>query len=131
MFDFLLSMFKGILPSKRATSSDFTMVTPLLDTNGKENLSDVAAPQKNTRSALAANKVQMQVQEKKKREEVKKGKYNKDHDLEGPGTNQAFDRLLVSNHYLAYRRLVYSITFRMICRYPTLCGLNLPEWMLL
>lgn len=30
-------MFKGIIPSKRTASIDFQMVTPLGDSNGKEN----------------------------------------------------------------------------------------------
>jgi hypothetical protein len=129
-------MFKGILASKRVASSDFTMVTPLLDTNGKENLPGVGAPffvaQKSTRSALTANKAQMQVQEKKKRAEVKKEKDGKDQDFEGLGMNQQFDKLLVRKplSMIPYRNLTYPVTFRMICKYLTLCGPNLLEWML-
>jgi hypothetical protein len=93
------AMFKGILPSKRVSSSDFTMVTPLLDINGKENLPGVSAPfsaaQKSTKSVLVANKTQIQIPEKKKRGEVKKGTDFKHQDVEGSGMNQAFDRLLV------------------------------------
>jgi hypothetical protein len=90
-------MFKGILPSKRETS-EFTMVTPLLDSNGKENFPGVGAPlsatQKGTKLALAAaNKAR--TQDKKKRGDVKQGNESGGKDIEGPGMNQAFDRLLV------------------------------------
>lgn len=36
-------MFRGILPSKRIASGDFTMVTALNDINGKENHPDPAS----------------------------------------------------------------------------------------
>lgn len=125
-------MFKGILPSKRVASSDFTMVTPLLETNGKENLPGVvvsSAAQKSTRSALAVNKVQMQVLGKKKRADVKNVN---NLDLEGAGMNQAFDRLLVRKplFVISYGYLT-ALVFRMIYKYPLLCDLNLLEWMLL
>jgi hypothetical protein len=91
------AMFKGILPSKRETS-EFTMMTPLLDSNGKENFSGVGAPpsaaQKGTKSALvAASKAR--TQEKKKRGDAKQGNETRGKDVEGPGMDQAFDRLLV------------------------------------
>ncbi|KAG6910845.1 hypothetical protein DXG01_007160 [Tephrocybe rancida] len=84
-------MFKGILPSKRISSSEFTMVTPMGDFNGKENLPTVAPSSKN--SKLAA-KVQNQGTEKKKRGDTKKGKDVQEQPSEGPAMNQAFDKLL-------------------------------------
>ncbi|KAF8071848.1 armadillo-type protein [Lyophyllum atratum] len=85
-------MFKGILPSKRISSSDFTMVTTLGDLNGKENL-PTAAPQvaKNTK---LAPKGQGQAVEKKKRGDNKKPKEVLEQQSDGPTMIQAFDRLL-------------------------------------
>ncbi|KAG6853991.1 hypothetical protein C0991_011855 [Blastosporella zonata] len=84
-------MFKGILPSKRISSSDFTMVTPMGDFNGKENL-PTAAP--SSKSSKLPTKGQNQATEKKKRGETKKTKDNQEPCSEGPSMNQAFDRLL-------------------------------------
>jgi hypothetical protein len=128
-------MFKGILPSKRVSTSDFAMITPLLDLNGKENLPGAGVPptQRNTRSALGPNKAQLHVQEKKKYGDFNNGKECQSLDLEGPGMNQAFDRLLVRKllSSISCRNLTCSIIFRMTCKFQTLCGPNLQAWMLL
>lgn len=91
-------MFKGILPSKRISSSDFTMVTNMGDLTGKENLPGGPAPlaTKGTRQALLATKGHSQSQEKKKKGDAKKGKEIKEQPADGAGMNMAFDRLLVS-----------------------------------
>ena len=97
-------MFKSILPVKRIPSSDFTMVTPLTDSqampNGKENHpgSAIVTPtplptqSKGVRQALAAPKGLPQPNERKKRSETKK---TREEPTELVGTNQAFDKLLV------------------------------------
>lgn len=97
-------MFKSILPVKRIPSSDFTMVTPLTDSqtmpNGKENhpgsamVASTALPtqSKGVRQTLVAPKGLPQPNEKKKRVEGKKAK---EQSIEPIGTNQAFDKLLV------------------------------------
>jgi hypothetical protein len=94
-------MFKGILPSKRIASSDFTMITNLGDlvANGKENVGAQAVPlaPKSARPALSTTKGSTQLYEKKRKADAKKGKVNREQtEEEGPSMNQAFDRLLVS-----------------------------------
>ncbi|KAG5646973.1 hypothetical protein DXG03_001696 [Asterophora parasitica] len=84
-------MFKGILPSKRISSSDFTIVTPMGDLNGKENL-PTAVPN-TAKSSKATMKGHGQL-DKKKHKENKKGKEMQDVPSDGPAMNQAFDRLL-------------------------------------
>lgn len=94
-------MFKGILPSKRISSSDFTMITNLgdLNVNGKENVAAIPPASKSARPALSKTKAPTQLYEKKRKADGKKGKITRDQigaEQEGPGMNQAFDRLLVS-----------------------------------
>ncbi|KAF5382020.1 hypothetical protein D9615_004437 [Tricholomella constricta] len=93
------TMFKGILPSKRISSSDFTMITTLGDLNGKENL-PTPTPQ-TVKGPKATNKGQGQGLDKKKRGDNKKVKETQDVPTDGPAMNQAFDRLLVSRSYRA------------------------------
>lgn len=102
------------------------MVTPLLDTNGKENFPGAGAPllpmQKNMKSALGPNKAQLQVQEKKKRGDINSGIERQSLDLEGPGMNQAFDRLLVRKllSLISCRHSTCFVIFRMTCKFRTL-----------
>ncbi|TFK70322.1 hypothetical protein BDN72DRAFT_958920 [Pluteus cervinus] len=104
-------MFKNILPSKRPSSSEFTMVTPLAEVpmNCKENhpssvgsnppLGLMGPPPVptaklttgTTRTVLTNNKSQPPANDKKKKGD-KKGKEQSTFDA--PGTNQAFDKLL-------------------------------------
>jgi hypothetical protein len=92
-------MFKGILPSKRIASSDFTMVTP--PDIGKENKprpesQDVAKlPGKLSRPQTA--KPKSQLLDKLMEKDSKKAK-SKDHPAQEPGPemNEAFGQLLVS-----------------------------------
>jgi hypothetical protein len=84
-------MFKGILPSKRTSASDFTVLTPLADANpGKENL-----PWNNQASTTASKggRAGGLIQTKKKRSASKK---RQEEPLDLPETNLAFDKLLVS-----------------------------------
>ena len=113
-------MFKSILPVKRIPSSDFTMVTPLTDSqampNGKENHpgSAIVTPTplptqgRGIRQALAAPKGLPQPNERKKRSETKK---TREEPTELVGTNQAFDKLLVrSTESLSKCPLKFSAT---------------------
>ncbi|KAG7451301.1 uncharacterized protein BT62DRAFT_926976 [Guyanagaster necrorhizus] len=90
-------MFKGILPTKRISSSDFTMVTSLADVppNGKENQPggqpQLATVTKIARPATATKGFQ-QPHEKKKKTESKVNVQPSG--TVGPETNIAFDRLL-------------------------------------
>ncbi|KAI6125038.1 armadillo-type protein [Pisolithus croceorrhizus] len=82
-------MFKGILPSKRISSSEFTMVTSLGDiSNGKENLPVEAS------SATQASKTLKVPQSKAKHEKSKSNKASQDAAVAPQVMNQAFDRLL-------------------------------------
>ncbi|TFK27799.1 hypothetical protein FA15DRAFT_635109 [Coprinopsis marcescibilis] len=83
-------MFKGILPSKRVVSQDFTFLTPLSDVPpGKENLPFANNAQTNGRSGRSV----LVLGTKKKRSESKKPK-DTDEPLDIPDTNLAFDKLL-------------------------------------
>ncbi|KAK0446253.1 armadillo-type protein [Armillaria borealis] len=90
-------MFKGILPAKRISSSDFTMVTSLADVpaNGKENQPggqpQLATVTKIARQATATKGFQQPYEKKKKTES--KGNVQPSGTV-GPETNLAFDRLL-------------------------------------
>lgn len=82
-------MFKGILPSKRISSSEFTMVTSLGDiSNGKENL-----PADPANTSLG-NKPLKALQPKTKHEKSKSAKVPQDAITEPQGMNQAFDQML-------------------------------------
>ena len=83
-------MFKGILPSKRIPSTEFTMVTSLGDiSNGKENVPDPVPAVPAKPSKVTALK------DKAKHEKSKSMKALQDFSVEPVATNQAFDRLLV------------------------------------
>jgi hypothetical protein len=85
-------MFKGILPGKRVSSTDFTNLTQLADIPlGKENVPNgsigVQQPMgKPPKSGLSMGK-------KKKSAETKKNKAQQPEDK--PDTDVAFDKLLV------------------------------------
>ncbi|KAI0322116.1 armadillo-type protein [Amylostereum chailletii] len=84
-------MFKSILPGKRLSPAEFTMVTPLGDTavNGKENLPHPAAPSSLGPQGKPASKPSKPMFSDKYR-----GKKPSDVQTDSAGMNQAFDRLL-------------------------------------
>ena len=87
-------MFKSILPTKKISDSDFTIVTPLGDSaaNGKENLPHpLSAPHANGKASIKSSKPMLSDKYKGKKIETR---------LEGEGMEQAFDRLLVSGVFL-------------------------------
>ncbi|KAI5983410.1 armadillo-type protein [Pisolithus albus] len=82
-------MFKGILPSKRISSSEFTMVTGLSDiSNGKENLPV------ETSIATQGSKTLKAPQSKAKHERSRSNKASQDAAVGPQAMNQAFDKLL-------------------------------------
>ncbi|KAG6373393.1 hypothetical protein JVT61DRAFT_6542 [Boletus reticuloceps] len=87
-------MFKGILPSKRLPSTEFTMVTSLDDiSNGKENVPDPL-------SVVPAKPQKMTVhKDRVKHGKSKSVKALQDFavEVEPVVTNQAFDKLLASD----------------------------------
>lgn len=91
------TMFKGILPSKRISSSEFTMITPLGDSNvnGKENQAGsidtqpLPGPTKNVRPLA---KGFPQSFDKRKRSAGKAADLGV---AVGMNQNEAFDKLLV------------------------------------
>lgn len=116
-------MFKSILPSKRVSSSDFTMVTPLgeTDINGKENMfnSSKAKP------SIASTRGFPTVSDKRKKASAK-GKSNVADDESD--MIQAFDKLLVSpnpcivvDSSKCYNRMTYKSR--------RLRGRNCTRWM--
>ena len=109
-------MFKGILPSKRATVSDFTVLTPLADVPpGKENV-----PQWNGQQSTTASKGGRAgglIQTKKKRSASKK---RTEEPLDLPETNVAFDKLLVSSDHRKpqFKPNEHEAVCRMNSRFP-------------
>lgn len=84
-------MFKGILPPRRVPSADFTVITNLVDGQGKENLPQPATTKTKQRSVSKGFGLSS---EKKKKSVSKKSK-----DIQMPDTpvsGEAFDKLLVS-----------------------------------
>ncbi len=130
---FTFAMFKGILPAKRISSSDFTMVTSLADVpaNGKENQPggqpQLATVTKIARPATATKGFQQPYEKKKKTES--KGNVQPSGTV-GPETNLAFDRLLVSilSSFLYY--VSNFLPTRMTCKYLQLSAPNLLAWIL-
>jgi hypothetical protein len=82
-------MFRGILPSKRISSSEFTMITPLGDANGKENHPASGPPllAKSFRPPMSKPKSEKRKNNQAKAEEPQAEVFM---------TDKAFDKLLVS-----------------------------------
>lgn len=111
-------MFKGILPSKRLPSAEFTMVTTLGDiSNGKENVPDLvsAAPAK--------------VKDRAKHEKSKSVKTSQDFSVEPIVTDQAFNRLLASGTHRKPSGSNKKMN-RTIYKFRPLSVQSLPTWML-
>lgn len=92
---FELVMFKGILPVKRIPSSDFSMITNLVEPSGKENMPNNIPPtSKGIRQV--SSKVNTQVQERKRRGDAKKSNQTtvEQQAMAGLGMHKAFDKLL-------------------------------------
>jgi hypothetical protein len=94
------AMFKGILPSKRvASSTDFTMITPLGDSN--TNI-DSHQPSSKGKPALSSKGFPSNTDKRHQRSESKWLKKNQtlkeDEEPELQDTNLAFDQLLVRFH---------------------------------
>jgi hypothetical protein len=111
-------MFKGILPSKRVVSAEFTMVTPLASVaNGreKENAPDslTILPVTSKPPRPAAARGLSQVFEKQKDKQTKAPKEKVQSKGEVP-MDEAFDKLLVSkfwpSRWLSY--IVIRMTFK-------------------
>ncbi|KAG6334491.1 hypothetical protein ID866_4602 [Astraeus odoratus] len=82
-------MFKGILPSKRISSSEFTMLTSLGDiSNGKENLPTESA------NAVQTAKPSKAPPSKGKHDKSKPSKSSRETVVAPQAMNQAFDKLL-------------------------------------
>jgi hypothetical protein len=96
-------MFKGILPSRRIPSGDFTIITNLVDDHAKENQynpsSQTQVPQAATKGRTGT-KGFLQMNEKKKKSDSKKA--NDPAPKQIPDTlisPQEFDKLLVSCYH--------------------------------
>ncbi|KAJ3505341.1 hypothetical protein NLJ89_g7475 [Agrocybe chaxingu] len=86
-------MFKGILPARRVPSTDFTILTNLVDNNGKEN--QPFLPSTMQAAATKSRKVSkgfMATTEKKKKPESRKTKDSQIEEIDI--SPQAFDKLL-------------------------------------
>ena len=89
-------MFKGILPSRRIPSGDFTIITNLVDNQGKENLPAVSPTNLTQMPAakMKAAKAFIPNGDRKKKPDTKKP--NHIPMPENTVSPQAFDKLLVS-----------------------------------
>lgn len=118
-------MFKGILPSKRMPSTEFTMVTSLGDiSNGKENVPDPvpAVPAKPSKVTVHKDKA--------KHEKSKSLKALQDFTVEPVVTNQAFDKLLVGEIPSESLLILTKKMNRMICKFHPPSVQSLPTWTL-
>lgn len=92
---FQSTMFKGILPSRRVPSGDFTIITNLVENQGKENQPTMPSQPRMPTKARSVSKGFLQTGDKKRKAEAKKAKENnqmQDTQISG----EAFDKLLVS-----------------------------------
>lgn len=99
-------MFKGILPSRRIPSGDFTIITNLVDDHAKENQYNLSSQtQAPGTKGRTGTKGFLQMNEKKKKSDSKKA------DDPAPKrvpetliSPQEFDKLLVScyHHFLSF-----------------------------
>ncbi|KDR78820.1 hypothetical protein GALMADRAFT_137817 [Galerina marginata CBS 339.88] len=86
-------MFKGILPSRRVPSGDFTIITNLVEGHGKENQPSLPSQtQVPVTKARTASKGFMLTSERKKKSDTKKSKDTQISDA--PVSGEAFDKLL-------------------------------------
>ena len=92
-------MFKGILPSRRIPSGDFSIITNLVDDHAKENQYN---PSSQTQSPITkGTKGFLQMNEKKKKSASKKANDSAPTPVpQTPISSQEFDKLLVSFHPL-------------------------------
>lgn len=93
-------MFKGILPSRRAPSGDFTVITNIVDDRAKEN--QPGQTQMPATKGRTATKGFLQMNEKKKKIDSKKNKDSAPIKHDTPISPQEFNKLLVSffSHFL-------------------------------
>lgn len=91
-------MFKGILPSKRIPSGDFTIITNLVDDHTKENQRNLSGQAKvSGAKGRTASKAFLQMNEKKKKSDPKKAKDSPPTKVQDASISpQEFDKLLVS-----------------------------------
>lgn len=127
----LNTMFKGILPPRRVPSSEFIIVSPLVD-NGKENLpSPLVHPESspNAKAAAAKSAKAVTPQDKSKRS---KGEISRTATV-ATSTDREFDRLLVRARDLKQYALLtwYNLFHRMTSKYHLRSALSLPGWSLL
>ena len=89
------TMFKSILPTRRVPSTDFSIITNLVESQGKENQpTQPVQPQIPATKARSVSKGFMQIHEKKKKADAKRSKDASP--PETPISGEAFDKLLVS-----------------------------------
>jgi len=90
-------MFKGIIPSKRISNSEFSMITNIVDQTSKENYPNGLASAPPTKTTFG-NPSNMAKPEKKKKNEHKKAPASEEFELVNdvpPDMNADFDKLLV------------------------------------
>lgn len=99
------TMFKGILPSRRIPSGDFTIITNLVDDHAKENQYNPSGQTQVTATkGRTGTKGFLQMNEKKKKSDSKKANDSAPKQVSDvPISPQEFDKLLVScyHHYLS------------------------------
>jgi len=112
-------MFKGILPSKRIPSGDFTIITNLMDDHSKENQRNLSGQtQVSATKGRTATKGFLQMNEKKKKSDSKKAKDSAPTVPDTPISPQEFDKLLVSFHHFVFvDQLVVQVWYRTIFKF--------------
>ena len=99
-------MFKGILPSRRIPSGDFTIITNLVDDHSKENQYNPSSQtQVLATKGRTGTKGFLQMNEKKKKSDSKKANDSVQRQVpDALVSSQEFDKLLVScyHHFLSF-----------------------------
>jgi hypothetical protein len=91
------TMFKGILPSRRVPSGDFTIITNLVDSQGKENQPNLPSQPRMPATKGRSVSKGFLTSERKKKTDTKRSKDTPVLDtLDTPISGEAFDKLLVS-----------------------------------
>lgn len=120
-------MFKGILPSKRTPSMDFTVLTQLADLPpGKENLPNQSTPVYPVSKPPKSGGLTLG----KKKKSTVEGKKAKDLSVDVPDTEEAFDKLLVSSLVGLPRVVTLTMELRMTFKSQPLLGPSCWAWTL-
>lgn len=118
------TMFKGILPSRRIPSGDFTIITNLVDDHAKENQYNLSSQTQVPAKGRTGTKTFLQMNEKKKKSDSKNSAPTQVPHT--PISPQEFDKLLVRYYYLPIAAV--HVWCRTISKFLHPWDLSFMEW---